>query len=294
LFKKTFLIIISFVLFLTFSSCSRTQNEDSVFVKESDESFDYRLDEAKLLNTAKFSNDDISITLDNILYEDLVTWFSFNVKSNSEKPLKILVTDLSVNGIMYQNSLLEEIDVKASKNVYFEISNDWFFEFLIETIKELEFTVRILDENSEEIASSKILTATTDAPKKYIQQYNKSGTPVFEKDGALILSQGLNKSKMSDDFELVFYMENNTDSHFSVIADEIYINEKSVLSSFIVSVGANKKATESMLFTQKELKDLKIEEITSVKALFRAIDKKSNIVFKTDLLDIPLVIRESN
>ncbi len=286
--KKTFLIIISCVLFLTFSSCSRTQREDSVFVKESDKSFNYRLNETKLSNSIEFSSEDVTVTLNDILYEDLVTWFSFNVKSDSEKPLKVLVTDLSVNDIMYQDSLLSEIDAKTSKNVYFEISNDWFFEFLIETIKELEFTVRILDENSKEIASSEILTAATDAPKKYVQQYNKSGTPVFEKDGALILSQGLNKSKMSDDYELVFYMENNTDSHFSVIADEIFVNEKSVLPSLIVSVGANKKATESILFTKKELNDLKIDEIACVKASFRAIDKKSNIVFKTNLLDIPL------
>ena len=288
MFKKTLLIVLSCVFVLTFSACSKAQNKDSVFVKESDDSVDYRLDEAKLLNPVEFSNDDILVTFEDILYEDLVTWFTFNIQNDSEMPLNVLVTDFSVNGVMYQDSMLSGIDPKNTKTVYFEISNDWFFDFFIKTIKELEFTVRILDENSNEIASSDVLKATPDAPKKYVQQYDKSGTPVFEKDGALILSQGINKSKMSDDSELVFYIENNTDSHFSVIAEEVYVNENLFSPAFIVSVGANKKATESMLFTKEELKGTKIEKIFSVKASFRAIDKKSNIVFKTDLLDIPL------
>ena len=288
MFKKALSVFLLCVFVFTFSSCSRTQSEDSVFIKESDNAFDYRLDEAKLLKPIEFSNEDITVTLNDILYEDLVTWFSFNVISKSEKTLKTLVTDFSVNGIMYQGSTLAQIEPNTEKNIYFEISNDWFSEFLVKTVKELEFTVRILDENSEEIASSTILTAVTDAPKKYAQEYKNSGTSVFEKDGVKILSQGLKKSKMSDDTELVFYIENSTDSHFSVIADEIFVNEKSVLPAFIVSVGANKKATESMVFIQKELNDLKIKEISSVKASFRAIDKKTNIIFKTDLLEIPL------
>lgn len=288
MFKKALLIMLSCVLVLSFSSCSKTQTEDSVIIKESYNSPNYRLSKASLLKPVEFKQNGIYVRLNDILYEDLLTWFSFDVKNDTDKPCKISVTDLSVNGIMHQGTKEEYVDFNTSKKFYFEISNDWFNTSYIETIKELEFTVRILDEASMEIASSDVLKALTDAPKKYVQKYDNTGVVVYKNEDVTILSQGLKKSKYSDDSELGFFIENNTDSHFYVIADEVYVNDKLFAPSFIVSVGKNKKATESMLFTKEELNNENIDKITSVKASFKAIDKSSNTVFKTELTDIPL------
>ena len=275
------------VLIFSFTACSNTQNEDSVFVKEATDSY-FRLNETSITNPVKFKHDGVSVTLSDILYEDLVTWFSFNLENNTESCVNVLVTDLSVNGIMCQDSMIESVESKNSKNAYFEISNEWFSNSLIETIKEIEFTVRLQDSESFEFASSDVLRALTNTPKKYVQKYNKDGETVYTDDGALIVFKGLSKSKMSDDTELSFYMENNTDSHFSVIANEVYINDTLFMPTFIVSVGGGKKSTESILLTKNELIDAKIEKITSVKVSFTAIDKNSNTVFKTKLSDIPV------
>ncbi len=275
------------VLIFVFTACSNTQDEDSVSVKEATDSY-FRLNETSITNPVKFKHDGVSVTLSDILYEDLVTWFSFNLENDTDIPVKVLVTDLSVNGIMYQGSMIESVESKNSKNAYFEISNEWFCNSLIETIKELEFTVRLQDSESFEFASSDVLKVSTNTPKKYVQKYNKDGETVYTDDAALIVFKGLSKSKMSDDTELSFYIENNTDSHFSVIANEIYINDTLFMPTFIVSVGGGKKATESVLLTKNELIDAKIEKITSVKVSFTAIDKNSNTVFKTELTEIPL------
>lgn len=275
------------VLIFSFTACSNTQNEDSVFVKEATDSY-FRLNETSITNPVKFKHDGVSVTLSDILYEDLVAWFSFNLENNTESCVNVLVTDLSVNGIMCQDSMIESVESKNSKNAYFEISNEWFSNSLIETIKEIEFTVRLQDSESFEFASSDVLRALTNTPKKYVQKYNKDGETVYTDDGALIVFKGLSKSKMSDDTELSFYIENNTDSHFSVIANEVYINDTLFMPTFIVSVGGGKKSTESILLTKNELIDAKIEKITSVKVSFTAIDKNSNTVFKTKLSDIPV------
>lgn len=288
MFKKAFLIILSCVLVSSFSSCSKTQTEDSVIVKDSENLSEYRLKETTLLKPVEFENEGLRVTLENILYEDLYTWFSFDVKNETDKAYKVLITDLSVNGIMYQGTKEEDADAKISKKFYFEISNDWFLTSLIETIKELEFTVRILDESSTEISTSDVLKAVTDTPKKYVQKYDNKGLTIYENDGVVILYKGLTNSKFSDDSELGFFIENNKDTHFSVLADEVYVNDKLFTPAFIVSVGANKKASESMLFTKEELKNANINNITSVKVSFKAIDKNSNIVFKTELIDIPI------
>lgn len=275
------------VLIFVFTACSNTQNEDSVFVKEATDSC-FRLNETSITNPVEFKHDGISVVLSDILYEDLVTWFSFNLENDTDNSVKVLVTDFSVNGIMYQGSMIESLDSRASKNAYFEISNEWFCNSLIETIKELEFTVRLQDSESFEFASSDVLHAFTNTPKKYVQKYNKDGETLYSDDAALIVFKGLEKSRMSDDTELSFYIENNTDLHFSVIANEIYINDTLFTPTFIVSVGGGKKATESVLLTKNELDDAKIEKITSVKVSFTAIDKNSNTVFKTELTEIPL------
>ena len=289
LFKKTILITICSILLLFSTSCgNKVANEETVIVKESDNLTDYSLNKTALNESVEFSKDGISVTLDGILYEDLVTWFGFTIKNDTQKPIKVLVTDLSINGIMCTDSMLADIEQKSDKTEYLEISNEWFYDFSIKTIKELEFTIRILDENSNEIMRSDVLKATTDAPKSYVQQYPKDGFPVFNENGAVILSKSLKKSKLSNDLELGFYIENNTESHFSIMHKEVYVNDKPFLPTFIVSVGAGKIAVDSMLFSEKDLKDAKIEDVTSVKVSFKAIDLSSNIIFETDVLDIPV------
>ena len=284
--KKTLLIILSCALIFTLCACSNTQSEDSVLVKDSGESF--RLNETSITKPAHFTHDGVDIALNDILYEELVTWFSFDLKNDTDETINILVTDFSVNGIMHQGTLAEVIDKKSDKKAYFEISNEWFSDLSVKTIKEIEFTVRLLDGENIEFASSEVLKVVTNAPAKYTQERKSNGAVVYSSDGALIVAQGLEKSKLSDDAELCFYMENNTDSHFSVIANEVYVNDIAFTPAFIVSVGANKCATESVLFTKDELVAAKIESIKSVKASFSAIDKNSNTVFKTELLDIQL------
>ena len=286
--KKTFLVIFSCILIITSVACSNKKNEESVSIKESETSLMYKLEETNLLQPVEFKKDGISVVFDTVLYVENLTRFSFNIKNETEKVYKILVTDLSINGIMYHSFMENTLESKTAKTAYFDISNEWLYTSFIEMIKDIEFTVRILDENSSEIASSDILEAKTNASAKYVQKYDKTGTCIFENSEALILFKGLKKSKYSDDSELGFFIENNTDSHISVIADEVFINEKMFTPTFIVSVGANKKASESMLLTKEALDAANIDNITSVKVSFKAIDKGSNTVFKTSLADIPL------
>lgn len=285
--KKVVLIMLSCVIFLNITACTnKTKNEETVLVKEN--LVDYRLNDARLINPINFTKDGVAVELNDILYEDLVTWLAFDIKNDTEKPIKVLTTDLSVNGIMCNDSMLVDVEPKAQKTTYLEISNEWFYGLGIEVIKEFEFNIRVLDETSNEIMSSEVLKANTDAPKKYVQKYDDSGNSLFNESGVVILSKDLTKSKLSDDFELGFYIENNTDSHVSIIASEVYVNEQIFEPTFIVSVGADKKAIDSMLFSKKDLNDKKIKEIKSLKASFKGIDKSSQILFETSLLEIPL------
>lgn len=285
--KRFFLIFICFILVFSFVSCgNKTNDEESVIVKETENSKDYTLDESHIAKKITFTEDGIKITIEDILYDEIVTWLKFTVENNTEKAIKILTTDLSINDIMCNYSLLTYVEPKSTKTDFLEISNEWFYDLDIRTIKDIELTVRILDENSEEIKKSDPLKVLTDASKKYVQQYKKEGSVIYEKDNVLIISQGIKKSKLSDDTELGLFIENNTDKHFSVMLDEVLANDKVIAPTFIVSVGAKKVAVDSILFSKEALSIANIEKITNLKLSFKAINQSSEMVFKTETIEI--------
>lgn len=285
--KKIFLTFVCFILIFTFVSCgNKTNDEESVVVKETDSSKDYTLEESHITKKVTYKEDGIKVSVEDILYEELVTWLKFTIENDTDNQIQVLTTDLSINDIMCNYSLLAHIEPKSTKNDYLQISNEWFDNLDITTIKDIELTIRILDENSEEIKRSDSLKITTDAPKKYVQEYKKDGSVIYKKDGVVIISKGLKKSKLSDDTELLLYIENNTDTHFSIMLEDVLVNKKSISPTFIVSIGAHKKAVDSVLFSKEDLDKQNIEKISLINLTFKAINSSSEIVFKTETIGL--------
>ncbi len=286
--KKIILVLLSFVVLCSFASCgNKIKNEESVFIKENENKNAYTLNATPLSREITFDGNGVAVTLNEIIYEDVITKLSFDIKNNTEQMLKVLITDISVNEIMCVDTMMTDVEANSEKTDYFEISNEWFYNLDIETIMELEFVVRILDGNSNEIAHSDTLRATTDAPITYSQQYNLDGTEIYDKDGITFSVGELKSSKYSNDYELVFNIFNNTKRSFSVMAKDVYVNDVKVNPTFIITVGANKSAVDTMLFLENDLKSLKINEIKTVTASFIAKDENSNTVFELLNVNIP-------
>lgn len=285
--KKVILLLMSFVLVFAFVSCGKNvKNEESVLIKENEG--EYLLNATPLSNEVIFDGNGVVVTLNSIIYDNVITKLSFNIKNNTEDSVKVLVTDLSINSLMSLETMTKGVDAKSETTGYVEISNEWFHNFDIEAIQDIGFVIRILDENSNEIARSNTLKATAEAPKTYIQQYNEDGFRLYDK-GNIVFSAGeLKKSKYSNDYELMFYVENNTDKGFSILAKDVLVNGVKISPTFVITVGENKKAVDSMLFLEKDLKSLNITEITSVTASFTAKDENSNTVFELLNVNVPI------
>ena len=282
-----FSLICAFLLIS--SSCGNDmKNKESVSVKESDIYSDYNLKESAVNDFASYEKDGVKVTLAGVSYKDVITKINFKIKNDTDKNLKVITTDLAINGLMCFDSMMVDIKAKSEADGSIEISNEWFAELDIATISDLEYVIRILDDKMEEIAKSELFKIKTDAPSDYKQSYDKEGFVIYNKDGIVFSARELKKSKLSNDMELSFYVENNTDKPFSIMANEVHVNGKIIEPMFVISVGANKKAVDSMLFYGDDLEALKITEITSVSADFRAIDDKLETVFETDTVEIPV------
>ncbi len=285
--KNIALLLFVVIMLVSFSACG-IKNEESVSVKESELYTEYDLKKTKASEKPVFTDGGVDVSLTDILYDDVETKISFNIKNDTDNKIKVITSELSINGMMCNDSMIIEIDAHSEIDSNIKISNGWFAEMGIDTIADFEYLIKVYDENDVEILKSDVLRVRTDAPWYHRQKYNKDGIVVYKKDGIKLLVRELKKSKHSNDKELVFYAENNTDETISIMSNEVFVNNIPLEPVFVITVGAKKKAVDSMLFYESELELSKISDITSVSASFKAINDNLETVFETETIEIPV------
>lgn len=287
--KKIISVMLLAVISLTVVSCgNNVKNKESVSVKESELYSNFQLSETALLEENVFRHNGVYVTLKGITYEDVITKFDFHIKNDSDKKVKIVSTDFAVNGLMCPDAMMVDVEAKTERDSYIQVSNEWFSEMNIETVQEFEYVIRIYDENDNEIIKSDVLKGSADAPKDYEQKYDEEGFVIYNKGGITLSARELKKSKLSNDMELAFYVENNTDQAFNIMAGEVFVNGTPIDPTFVITVGAHKKAVDSMLFAEKDIEEGKITEFKTVKASFKAINDNLETVFETEVVEIPV------
>ena len=291
--KKIMLFILCFSLAFSCVSCSKKKsdegqmkNKESVSVKESELYSNFNLNESSITKASDFSKDGVTANLTGITYEDVTTKINFHLKNETDQKVKVVTADFSVNGLMCTDAMMCDVEAKSEKDSFILISNEWFAELNIETIKNIDYTIRVLDEQNNEIIRSGVITASTNAPKEYNQKYDEEGFIIYNQDGIVFTAREVKKSKLSNDMELSFYVENNTDCSFSISASDVSVNGTPIDPTFVITVGANKKAVDSMLFHEADLTAGGIGEFKTVNASFKAFDDNLATVFETDNVEI--------
>lgn len=286
MFKKIVLVLLAGVLVLSLCACGT--KEESVSIKDADIYSEYKIKEATITDKKDFSAENVSVTIGEITYEDVTTKINLHVKNERQDTVTVTTADLSINGLMSTEAMLLTLEAGEEKDSYIQISNQWFGEMNIETIKEIEFLIKVYDERNDEIAKSEVLRIKTDAPWTYKQKYQEDGYIIYDKGGITISVLEMKKSELSNDMELVFYAENKTDKTISVMSSDVSVNGTPIDPLFVMTVGAKKKAVDSMLFYEKDLTEREISKIKFVRAGFRAFDENLETVFETEILEVPI------
>ena len=286
MFKKFVLIVLAGII--TLSVCACGAKEESVSVKESDIYSEYKIKETKIADKQEFSAENVSVTLGEISYENVTTKINMSIKNDREETVTVSTADLSINGLMSTEAMILTLSAGEEKDSYIQISNQWLGEMNIETIKNIEFLIKVYDEQNNEIAKSEVLRIKTDAPWTYKQKYRDDGYKIYDHKGITISVLEMKKSALSNDTELVLYAQNNTDKAISVMCSDVSVNGTPVEPLFVMSIGAKKKAVDSMLFYESDLEQLKITDVKIIRASFKAFNENLETVFETDIIEVPV------
>ena len=286
MFKKFVLIVLACIIGLSVCACGA--KEESVSVKESDIYSEYKIKESKIKDKQDFSEENVSVTVGEISYENVTTKINMHVKNGREETITVTTADLSVNDLMSTEAMILMLSAGEEKDSYIQISNQWFGEMNIETIENVEFLVKVYDVENNEIAKSEVLRIKTDAPWTYNQKYREDGYTIYDHKGITISVLEMKKSDMSNDTELVLYAQNITDKAISIMCSDVSVNGTPVEPLFVMSVGARKKAIDSMLFYESDLEKLKITDIKFIRASFKAFNENLETVFETDIIEVPV------
>lgn len=291
--RRTMSAALAFLLLLALAGCGNgktadSENQESVVRKTAEQYEGYRVEENPVTESGSFEEGGVSADVTGIVYEDVVTKIGLHIKNESDSPVRVMTANLSINGLMSTDSLFTEVAAQSETDGFVEISNEWFGEMGIQQITEAEFVIKVFDTKNDEIMQSGVITVKTDAPASYKQQYDDSGFVIYNENGVRLSARALQKSKLSDDMEIIFYAENDTDSAISIMSDDVSVNGLPMEPLFVMTVGAGKKAVDTMVFYDEDLKENEIAEIDSVDARFKAFNEELETVFETELVKVPI------
>ncbi len=292
--KKITYLCLLLTAVLAFSACGKKEipqagTGETVVKKETKSPEGFKPENHEMKNNADFHKDGITVNVTGISYEEQETKINLIVKNDTEAPMIVMTTNFSVNGLMSTESFFSEIPAKTTKeDGAIAISNSWLGDMGITQITEAEFIVKVFDKDNNELFQSEVMTVKTDAPKSYEQDYDESGFVIYADKGIRLLARSLQKSALSNDMELVLYAENDTDSTVSIMTRDVTVNGVEIKPQFVMTVGPDKKAVDTMVFFDSDLKENAILNIESVNASFKAYNENLEVVFETEVLSIPL------
>ncbi len=287
--KKISWICMVLAVAFVFSACGKAGDgaQESVVKKEAKQIEGYQPDQTQVTKQETFSQDGLTAELTGITYEDVVTKLNFHVKNDTEEELHVTTANLSVNGLMSYENMFITVPAKNETDGFVSLSNSWLAKMQIEKIAEIEFMIKAYNSLNDEVLASDVLKCKTDA-SSYKQVYDDSGFEIYNDKGIKISVRSLQKSELSDDMELVFYAENNTDSAISVMSRDVSVNGIPVEPLFVLSAGAGKKAVDTMVFYAEELQEHNITDIETITASFKAFNEDLETVFETEILQVPI------
>lgn len=287
--RKIICFATALAITLLLAACGGQPAGEESVVKKTTQQYDgFKPKTAGIKKADSYTEEGISVSVTDISYEDVVTKIVFRMKNETDAPVRVGTANFSINGFMCTDGLFCEVLANSEETSALEISNEWFGKMQIEVIEDMEFVVKVYDVDNNEIKQSDILKVKTNAPFTYRQKYDDSGFEIYNGNGVKISARLLQKSEHSNDLELVFYAENNTGSAISVMSYDVLVNEIPVEPLFVISVGAGKKAVDTMVFYEKDLKQNNIEHFEKVTARFKAFNEGLETIFDTDPVNIPI------
>lgn len=198
------------------------------------------------------------------------------IENNSTQNVTIQTRNSSINGYMIDFQISCEVAAGKKANDTISISRSELNASGVKAIANIEFNFHIFDTDTwDAIVDSDVVTLNTSISDTHTQEYDSTGTVLFEDSTVKIISKKL----VEDDYdtEAILYIENNSSQYITVQARDTSINGFMVDPTISTDIAPGKKAVTDMSFSNADLEENSITSVDSIETSFH--------VFSTDSLD---------
>ena len=198
----------------------------------------------------------------------------FEIDNQSDRDIRVLTGELSVNGYMLPTSILyTEVDSGETVKDTMVLTASDLAEAGIETVRKLEFNLNIFDKNtSAVICKSDLFCLKTTDSADDIQPVDDSGDVILDANDMRVVCKGLRDDGPWNG-DLVFYFENDLNKSVTVYIENVSVNGIAVDESMHVALRAFTKCMDGLdLLKLKDLDITETGEIRNIAFTLRVMD----------------------
>jgi|LSQX01.2.fsa_nt_gb hypothetical protein len=208
------------------------------------------------------------------------------IENNSGQPVTVQARNTSVNGYMVEPVFSCDVAPGKKANDSITFTGSDLQKCGIEVMARIELVFHVFNTDSwATVFDSEPVVIETSAAGTYTQEYDTSGTVVFDEAGIKIIFKSIAESMMGP--EAVLYIENNSAENITVQAENTSVNGYMVEPIFSCDVVQGKKAVDSLSFFEEDLAKNGIEKIEEIELYFHIFNTESwNTILDTATIKI--------
>ena len=213
------------------------------------------------------------------------------VENNSDKEISLDAINASINDVMMDTFIPDKISSGKKANTYINFYSDELERAGIQTVKNVEFTLRVMEPSSwTTLCESEPIIIAAPGDEDYSQTYDDSGLTIVDQNDIKIVVRELQAETTSWDTRLQLYIENNGTVDATIRTDDTSVNDFMLYALFHCEVQAGKKSFTDFSFSNDDLVANDISSIQTIETIFEARTwrEPKETIFETEPITITL------
>ena len=210
------------------------------------------------------------------------------IENNSGGDITVQCRNSSVNGYMIDTIMSENVSNGKKANASITFKKGDLDTCNISTIADIEFNFTAFSSDTDEryLENTKI-NLKTSAASSYEYKFDDSGDLIYDENNIRIIAKGIASKNLRTC--IVVYIENNTDTDWTVQVRDTSVNGFMINPVFSPVVSGGKRLIGFISFHDSELAENDIDEINEVETSFIFFENGNNSLrFNTDILKIKI------
>lgn len=226
-----------------------------------------------LSETVVYEDDDFKLTAKELDFSNCAQLkIKFLAENNSNKNVVFFGQNFTINGITLSGYMYVKVAAGKKTNDYATFQwDDLATAGITEIATIVAQDAHISDTDSYETIVETPFKLETSIANDYIQEIDKSGQTIIEKDGIVIKYRGVSET-WADTEKLDFYVENSGNQNVNIMVKDVSINGFTVYGNMVARAYPHCVTYDSVAFLNDDFKANDIESINEVAIRLYAYD----------------------